>query len=211
MNSIVNESTTQRQGGEGGPTNPASPSDVVAALRRHEWVRIMQEAADLIEQQAERIKELEAERDGWREDANISRNSIAMLKDRCNHFEDTLAALRQRIADAPVVAWMGEYNINDIRDHYTVVMRHKTDFSSMPDRVRPLYTHPQPAIPEGWQPIETAPKDGSDFLAYNPMTRKHVVVFWKHDAWIFPELVFSSSITHWMPLPAAPKPENSHE
>ena len=64
------------------------------------------EAADLIEQQAERIKELEAERDGWREDANISRNSIAMLKDRCNHFEDTLAALRQRIADAPVVAWL---------------------------------------------------------------------------------------------------------
>lgn len=58
MNSIVNESTTQRQGGEGGPTNPASPSDVVAALRRHEWVRIMQEAADLIEQQAERIKQL---------------------------------------------------------------------------------------------------------------------------------------------------------
>lgn len=61
MNSIVNESTTQRQGGEGGPTNPASPSDVVAALRRHEWVRIMQEAADLIEQQAARIAELEAE------------------------------------------------------------------------------------------------------------------------------------------------------
>ena len=54
------------------------------------------------EQQAERIKELEAERDGWREDANISRNSIAMLKDRCNHFEDTLAALHKRIDDAPV-------------------------------------------------------------------------------------------------------------
>lgn len=45
------------------------------------------------------------------------------------------------------VAWMGEYNINDIRDHYTVVMRHKTDFSGMPDRVLPLYTTPQPAIP----------------------------------------------------------------
>lgn len=63
MNSIVNESTTQRQGGEGGPTNPASPSDVVAALRRHEWVRIMQEAADLIESQERRIKELVQQRD----------------------------------------------------------------------------------------------------------------------------------------------------
>ena len=55
-----------------------------------------------------------------------------------------------------------------------------------------------------WMPIATAPKDGSDILAYNPATRKHVVVFWKRDAWIFPELVFSSSITHWMPLPDAP-------
>ena len=55
------------------------------------------------------------------------------------------------------VAWMGEYNINDIRDHYTVVMRHKTDFSSMPDRVRPLYTHPQPAIPDGWQLVPAEP------------------------------------------------------
>ena len=125
--------------------------------------------------------------------------------------ESALSAAIEAAEKQEPVAWMGEYNINDIRDHYTVVMRHKTDFSSMPDRVRPLYTHPQPAIPEGWQPIETAPKDCSDFLAYNPMTRKHVVVFWKHDAWIFPELVFSSSITHWMPLPAAPKPENSHD
>ena len=60
-----------------------------------------------------------------------------------------------------------------------------------------------------WMPIATAPKDGSDILAYNPATRKHVVVFWKRDAWIFPELVFSSSITHWMPLPDAPNVEFS--
>lgn len=60
---------------------------------------------------------------------------------------DAITALRAAIEAAEKqepVAWMGEYNINDIRDHYTVVMRHKTDFSSMPDRVRPLYTHPQP-------------------------------------------------------------------
>lgn len=57
------------------------------------------EAADLIEQQAERIKELEAE-------------LVAMTKDRdtwkgeCLDGTVTkqLAALRQRIADAPVVA-----------------------------------------------------------------------------------------------------------
>ena len=35
---------------------------------------------------------------------------------------------------------MGEYNINDIRDHYTVVMRHKTDFDGMPERCAHLYS-----------------------------------------------------------------------
>lgn len=95
---------------------------------------VVMKAADLIEQQAERIKELEAE---------IGIGHLQCIADRQKYKQD-LAALRKRIDDAPVVAWMGEYNINNIRDHYTVVMRHKTDFSSMPDRVRPLYTHPQP-------------------------------------------------------------------
>ena len=125
---------------------------------------LLKEAADLIEQQAERIKELEAEK------------------------QEPVAWLNKKIS-------------------YMSVLTKPDDGGGW----FPVFTTPQPAIPAGWQPIETAPKDGSDFLAYNPMTRKHVVVFWKHDAWIFPELVFSSSITHWMPLPAAPKQENSHD
>lgn len=79
------------------------------------------------EQQAERIKKLEAAF----AQVNRNRESVDALKNQ-------LASLRQRIDDAPVVAWMGEYNINDIRDHYTVVMRHKTDFDGMPERVRAL-------------------------------------------------------------------------
>lgn len=112
-------------------------SSIVERLRQHALpdphderevmhAPLLKEAADLIEQQAERIKELEAEQDQL--------VSKALYEMKC--FE--LAALRQRIADAPVVAWMGEYNINDIRDHYTVVMRHKTDFDGMPERVRAL-------------------------------------------------------------------------
>ena len=93
------------------------------------------------------------------------------------------------------VAWMGEYNINDIRDHYTVVMRHKTDFSSMPDRVRPLYTHPQPVIPDGWQLVPVKlPREVETSIwmeGFNDVS----------DAW---ECFLRK-------LAAAPKPENSHE
>lgn len=175
---------------------------------------LINEAADLIEQQAERIKELEAERDGWREDANISRNSIAMLKDRCNYLEGTLDDLHQRIDDAPVVAWMGEYNINNIRDHYTVVMRHKTDFSSMPDRVRPLYTTPQPAIPAGWQlvPVEPTPEM---LDAYMKANKEYWFEYDKLDApigkWCAGTVKQAFEVSYKSMLAAAPKPENSHD
>lgn len=92
---------------------------------------------------------------------------IGTYTDECKEITDAITALRAAIEAAEKqepVAWMGEYNINDIRDHYTVVMRHKTDFSSMPDRLRPLYTTPQqPAIPDGWQLVPVEPT--SEMLA----------------------------------------------
>ena len=72
------------------------------------------EAATLIEQQAERIKELEAWRDSWVKcpegaaaqrikelEAETLAANQAMLK-----AVNEMLALRQRIDDAPVVAWM---------------------------------------------------------------------------------------------------------
>lgn len=48
-----------------------------------------------------------------------------------------------------------------------------------------------------WQPIETAPKDGTHFLAYHPTFVHSIwVTFWRDSA--------PSGFTHWMPLPAAP-------
>lgn len=60
-----------------------------------------------------------------------------------------------------------------------------------------------------WMPIETAPKDGTEFLAYwsnmrgafefiQPMNWKDdkFVISWDHDDCVTP--------THWMPLPAPP-------
>lgn len=141
--------------------------------------------------------------------------------------DSAITALRAAIEAAEKqepVAWMGEYNINDIRDHYTVVMRHKTDFDGMPERVRPLYTpQQQPAIP-AWQPIETPPKEWGSYLIWHPKYGMETLWFQLKDGgndgrkagnWYDEEgdddYPCNARVTHWMPLPAAPKPENSHD
>ncbi|UOF77855.1 hypothetical protein [Bacteriophage sp.] len=76
-----------------------------------------------------------------------------------------------------------------------------------------LFTHPAPvaAAPEGWQPIETAPKDGTWVLCFRYLDDKPDVAsaFWKPDRgafggafWTYAAL--DNAPTHWMPLPAAP-------
>ena len=68
-----------------------------------------------------------------------------------------------------------------------------------------------------WQPIETAPKDGTEILAYDRIECK--ILFWsgkteridiKNPAWVSwefdnAELMTSYNPTHWMPLPEGPK------
>lgn len=68
-----------------------------------------------------------------------------------------------------------------------------------------------------WQPIETAPKDGSYFLAYFPLNGLHdgwcrtvPIYYTKSGEYVFASRAasgFSSAFqpTHWMPLPAAPE------
>lgn len=67
----------------------------------------------------------------------------------------------------------------------------------------------------GWQPIETAPKDGMNFLAWFPSRKRHCVA-WRQrhtldgDLWAsfldaYPDR-WSDQPTHWMPLPAPPAP-----
>lgn len=58
-----------------------------------------------------------------------------------------------------------------------------------------------------WQPIETAPKDGTKFLAWRRHSTIPIIVFYNEDYDQYEcndgHLVFS--LTHWMPLPAPPK------
>ena len=82
----------------------------------------------------------------------------------------------------------------------------------MNDLYQSIRAMPLPAA--GWQPIETAPRDGSSFLAYarDPYSRGfYGVAQWaeKQDwnprsvaGWFWP---FAIRPTHWVPFPAPPE------
>lgn len=71
-----------------------------------------------------------------------------------------------------------------------------------------------------WQPIETAPKDGSYFMAiicgFHPKTKAPylpAIVSWDEENNLFSEAddekydmseKWSDNLTHWMPLPESP-------
>ncbi|KRB22715.1 hypothetical protein [Mesorhizobium sp. Root172] len=60
---------------------------------------------------------------------------------------------------------------------------------------------------EGWRPIETAPRDGSKFLAYE---KGHYFDCWWHEngygeAYWMDEADSEPAPSDWMPLPAAPQ------
>ncbi len=57
-----------------------------------------------------------------------------------------------------------------------------------------------------WQPIETAPKDGSEVLVWGT---SHVYLAWFENGewWISHRAHVHAPVTHWMPLPAPPSDE----
>lgn len=70
-----------------------------------------------------------------------------------------------------------------------------------------------PSTPDGWQPIETAPRDGTVILVYFKR-RGAKSVRWEEGVWHvddhkhgpFPVRGYiDSDVTHWMPLPQPPK------
>jgi hypothetical protein len=73
-----------------------------------------------------------------------------------------------------------------------------------------------PSAGEGWQPIETAPKDGTTVLLFDPANEeieRGVDVGFFHGGvfeWLWSRDACNGNPTHWMPLPAPPQ-ESSRE
>ena len=61
-----------------------------------------------------------------------------------------------------------------------------------------------------WMPIETAPRDGGDFLAYSDTRKEHGIGYFITKPFP-PSLICNTSYgesfnpTHWMPLPPPPE------
>lgn len=74
-----------------------------------------------------------------------------------------------------------------------------------------LYTS-APRIPDGWQPIETAPRDDTAVLAKLTKSDIPMPVRFRNGEWVvtWDGYVLSNADgpTHWMPLPEAPKQED---
>ncbi len=73
-----------------------------------------------------------------------------------------------------------------------------------------------------WQPIATAPKDGTDILVFQPAFEKHGIKSWQVErmavaswnrswsvshvgGWECETEIEWEAVTHWMPLPESPR------
>lgn len=60
---------------------------------------------------------------------------------------------------------------------------------------------------DDWQPIETAPKDGTRVLVWHPYWNAASTAQWYGTDWriVYDLKPFVSQPTHWRPLPAPPR------
>lgn len=99
---------------------------------------------------------------------------------------------------------------------------HQLDFGALPDHFAAMRAALEAAEATAWQPIETAPRDGSQYLLYFPNGDVWGVYYDSEGTadWWPPGLdnarncatqnrVIANEPTHWRPLPAASKEINN--
>lgn len=63
--------------------------------------------------------------------------------------------------------------------------------------------------PDQWQPIETAPRDTTDILVWDPEDARQLISFWACGQWAGPNdhtgYSYPLEPTHWQPLPGPPQ------
>lgn len=134
-------------------------------------------------------------------------------------IEDLFSALRAAPAiEGEPVAW--RYRDAWGRWAYCEALDNKAGPTVITEK-QPLYLyahHPGGAVTDAareWQPIETAPKDGTDILAYGRAeydgtlyAKGRHVCWWEGDAitgfWSGRDATCDYRVTHWMPLPPPP-------
>lgn len=56
-----------------------------------------------------------------------------------------------------------------------------------------------------WRPKDTAPKDGTQFMVWDPANGLITRVSWEEGGWISHCEMWSGNFTYWMPRPRGPQ------
>ena len=106
------------------------------------------------------------------------------------------------------VAWLVQYDDETRSGSFVTMSLDDTELYYAEDKeIVPLYT--TPTIPEGWMPIETAPKDGTPVDLWRDERLPNMRRVELNPFNVFYEPVISGytcvrDATHWMPLPSPP-------
>ncbi len=116
---------------------------------------------------------------------------------------DEMRAELARLREQEPVAWIQHHKAGDNLVWDDPGGKKSPMYAAAP----PAQPAAQPVQPQGWQPIETAPKDGQEFVTANSMQGfVKELVSWNriHGYWQSKGKSIHMQATHWMPLPARP-------